>query len=401
MKINKVKLYLLIIFSLLIGQSNEDQYVLLVSFDGFRYDYTNRLETPNFDYLEKWGTKSKSLKPIFPSFTFPNHYAIATGCYTNKHKIIGNEFSKIFDNENIERYSYKNKTTVQDAKWYGAEPIWVTAEKNNLISATYFWVGSEAPIQGFYPTYYKNYKNGVNPKDKVDQVIEWFNLPLEERPRLVCLYFNEPDHAGHVYGADSEEVNKQIKKSDEVLGYLLKSLTKLDIFNKINLIVLSDHGMATVSEERVINIDDFNIDGIIDGEGPLVSIKDTSKSKDLLNQLNIPNTKIVSSLNNEDLHYDNPLFDYILLADEGWMIYDSNIFKKYNGKLPVKGMHGYDSNQMNMHAIFYAYGPKIKENLKIETFELIHIYPLICNILNIPQYNDIDGSIDILKPILR
>ena len=401
MKINKVKLYLLIIFSLLIGQSNEDQYVLLVSFDGFRYDYTNRLETPNFDYLEKWGTKSKSLKPIFPSFTFPNHYAIATGCYTNKHKIIGNEFSKIFDNENIERYSYKNKTTVQDAKWYGAEPIWVTAEKNNLISATYFWVGSEAPIQGFYPTYYKNYKNGVNPKDKVDQVIEWFNLPLEERPRLVCLYFNEPDHAGHVYGADSEEVNKQIKKSDEVLGYLLKSLTKLDIFNKINLIVLSDHGMATVSEERVINIDDFNIDGIIDGEGPLVSIKDTSKSKDLLNQLNIPNTKIVSSLNNEDLHYDNPLFDYILLADEGWMIYDSNIFKKYNGKLPVKGMHGYDSNQMNMHAIFYAYGPKIKENLKIETFELIHIYPLICNILNIPQYDDIDGSIDILKPILR
>ena len=401
MKINKVKLYLLIIFSFLTAQSNEDQYVLLVSFDGFRYDYTNRLETPNFDYLEKWGTKSQSLKPIFPSFTFPNHYAIATGCYTNKHKIIGNEFSKIFDNENIERYSYKDKTTVQDAKWYGAEPIWVTAEKNNLISATYFWVGSEAPIKGFYPTYYKNYKNGVNPKDKVDQVIEWFSLPVEERPRLVCLYFNEPDHAGHVYGADSEEVNEQIKKSDEVLGYLLKSLTRLDIFNKINLIVLSDHGMATVSEERVINIDNFNIDGVIDGEGPLVSIKDTSQSRDLLNQLNIPNTKIVYSFNNEDLHYDNPLFDYILLADEGWMIYDSNIFKKYNGKLPVKGMHGYDSNQMNMHAIFYAYGPKIKENLKIETFELIHIYPLICNILNIPQYDDIDGSIDVLKPILR
>ena len=401
MKINKVKLYLLIIFSFLTAQSNEDQYVLLVSFDGFRYDYTNRLETPNFDYLEKWGTKSQSLKPIFPSFNFPNHYAIATGCYTNKHKIIGNEFSKIFDNENIERYSYKDKTTVQDAKWYGAEPIWVTAEKNNLISATYFWVGSEAPIKGFYPTYYKNYKNGVNPKDKVDQVIEWFSLPVEERPRLVCLYFNEPDHAGHVYGADSEQVNEQIKKSDEVLGYLLKSLTRLDIFNKINLIVLSDHGMATVSEERVINIDDFNIDGIIDGEGPLVSIKDTSQSRDLLNQLNIPNTKIVYSFNNEDLHYDNPLFDYILIAEEGWMIYDSNIFKKYNGKLPVKGMHGYDSNQMNMHAIFYAYGPKIKENLKIETFELIHIYPLICNILNIPQYDDIDGSIDVLKPILR
>ena len=166
MKINKVKLYLLIFFSFLTAQSNEDQYVLLVSFDGFRYDYTNRLETPNFDYLEKWGTKSQSLKPIFPSFTFPNHYAIATGCYADKHKIIGN----VFKNE-LGQYSYKDKTTVQDAKWYGAEPIWVTAEKNGLISATYFWVGSEAPIGGIYPTYYKNYEPGVNPYDKVDKLV--------------------------------------------------------------------------------------------------------------------------------------------------------------------------------------------------------------------------------------
>ena len=145
---NKILIFFIsIMISLLFCADNEDQYVILVSFDGFRYDYTERVETPNFDYLKNWGVKAKSLKPVFPSFTFPNHYSIATGCYVDKHKILGNEF-----NTYLGKYSYKNKDTVQDAKWYGAEPIWVTAEKNGITTATYFWVGSEAPIGGYYPT---------------------------------------------------------------------------------------------------------------------------------------------------------------------------------------------------------------------------------------------------------
>ena len=393
---NKILMFFIsIMISLLFCVDNEDQYVILVSFDGFRYDYTERVETPNFDYLKNWGVKAKSLKPVFPSFTFPNHYSIATGCYVDKHKILGNEF-----NTYLGKYSYKNKDTVQDAKWYGAEPIWVTAEKNGITTATYFWVGSEAPIGGYYPTYYKEYQNGINPIDKVDQAIDWLKLPILDRPRLVCLYFNEPDHAGHVFGSNSDEVNEKIKESDNILGYLLRSLTKLDIYTKINIVIVSDHGMVDVGDNRVINIDDINIPGVIDGKGPIMSII----NKELTNKIaefNIPHVNIVSSKLNYNLHYHNPMYDFLLIADEGWMMYKNKHIKEYNGKLPVKGMHGYLSDNINMHAIFYTYGPRFKKGITIDTFELIHIYPMLCELLEISPYEDIDGKLEVLKPILR
>ena len=389
----KIIAYILFSCSFLFGFNNEDKYVILVSFDGFRYDYDKRVDTPYFDYLKDWGVKAKSLKPVFPSFTFPNHYSIATGCYADKHKIIGNEFVN-----DLGQYSYKDKTTVQDSKWYGAEPIWVTAEKKDIITATYFWVGSEAPIGGYYPTYYKNYKNGVDPIDKVDQVVDWLELPISERPRLICLYFNEPDHAGHVFGASSDEVNDKIRESDYILGYLLRSLSKLDIYKNIDLVVVSDHGMVDVSKDKTINIDNYNIPGIVDGKGPIMNILSDNKS---IIDLVIPNTTIVSAKLNYDLHYDSSMYDFLLIADEGWMMYLDEDLKEYDGEIPVKGMHGYHSDSINMHAIFYAFGPSFKKSLQIDTFELIHIYPMICKLLEITPYENIDGDLEILKPILK
>ena len=391
----KAILSIFLIHFCLLGSSNSEQYVILVSFDGFRYDYADRVDTPSFDFLEKNGIKAKSLKPVFPSFTFPNHYSIATGCYADKHGIIGNEFIN-----NIGEYSYRDKNTVRDRKWYGAEPIWVTAEKNNIISATYFWVGSEAKIGSFYPTYYKHYESGIDSYLKVNQVIDWLNLPIGDRPRLICLYFNEPDHAGHVYGANSIEVNHQISKSDEILGYLIESLEKLNISDKINLVVVSDHGMVDVSYKKVINIDDYNLPGIVYGKGPIVNLMKT-ESINVIDNFKIPNATIVKGQNNKELNFNNDLYDFLVIADEGWMIYSNNDLKKYNGKLPVKGMHGYNSDSLNMHAIFYAYGPLFKKNMKIDTFELIHIYPLLCSMLDIKPYIDIDGDINVLSKTLK
>ena len=395
MKKNRKIYYLIFFLSFILTQSN-DNYVILVSFDGFRWDYSDRVNTPNFDFIEENGVKAKSLKPIFPSFTFPNHYAIATGCYADKHRILGNEFRNT-----LGKYSYKNKQTVRDAKWYGAEPIWVTAERNNIISATYFWVGSEAKIGGYYPTYYKNYQNGIDPQAKVNQVIDWLKLPINERPKLICLYFNEPDHAGHVYGANSKEVDEQIKESDNILGYLMDSLKKLNIYDNINIVIVSDHGMVNVSENKVINIDDFNLPGEFEGKGPLMSYKIDSDDLYKISNITIPHAKIVSAVKNEKLHYNNTMYDFLLLADEGWMLYSNKDIEKYGGKLPVKGMHGYESNSMNMHAIFYAYGPKFSSGLEIDTFELIHIYPMLCKLLDINPYEDINGSLEILNPILK
>ena len=218
---------------------------------------------------------------------------------------------------------------------------------------------------------------------------------------MVCLYFNEPDHAGHVFGPNSIEVTNEIKSSDDILGYLLKSISKLDIFNKINIVIVSDHGMVDVSENRVINIDNLNLPGVLDGKGPVVSFKVDSEANFSINEFNIPNVSMVSSRNNNNLNYHNSLYDYLLIADEGWMMYKNNHIEEYNGKLPVKGMHGYDSDYMNMHAIFYAYGSRFKENYKIETFELIHIYPLLCELLGVNPNDNIDGDLKILKSILK
>ena len=395
MKKNRKIYYLIFFLSFLLSKGNDD-YVILVSFDGFRWDYTNRVNTPNFDFIEKNGIKAKSLKPIFPSFTFPNHYALATGCYADKHGILGNEFEN-----SLGKYSYKNKQNVRDSKWYKAEPIWVTAEKNNIISATYFWVGSEAKIGGYYPTYFKYYQNGIDPNDKVKQVIEWLELPLDQRPRLVCLYFNEPDHAGHVYGADSKEVNEQIEASDYILGYLINSLKELDIYDNINIVIVSDHGMVDVSEDRVINIDDFDLPGIIEGRGPIMNYKINSDDLYKILDINIPHIHMQSSIQNNQLHYHNSVYDFLLIADEGWMMYSNKDIEKYNGILPVIGMHGYDSNGMNMHAIFYAYGPKFKSGFAIDTFELIHVYPILCELLGIKPYKDIDGNLEVLQSTLK
>ena len=193
------------------------EYVLLVSFDGFRYDYSDIVSTPNFDKVEKKGIKAVSLEPIFPTLTFPNHYSIATGCYADKHRIISNTFySKALDRV----YSMYDRSTVSDSAFYGSEPIWLTAERNGLKTASYFWVGSEA--MGKTPSIYKNYDSSVPFTARIDSVISWFSLPEDKRPELALLYFNEPDHTGHMFGPESVEVRDMVLQSDFILGYLLE-----------------------------------------------------------------------------------------------------------------------------------------------------------------------------------
>ena len=399
--IEKLILFSCLFFLSCSNTKHDNPIVILVSFDGFRYDYSDYLKTPNFDYLRDNGVMATSLKPIFPSFTFPNHYSIATGCYADKHKILGNSF---YDVDRQETYSYKIPSTVQDGSWYGCEPIWVTAEKQNIVSASYFWVGSEAEINGFRPSIYKNYKNGINPTSKVDSVISWLNKDnYNNIPRLITLYFNEPDHSGHVFGPDHINTSNQVELADSILGYLLKSIDELEIKNRINIIVVSDHGMENVSIDRVVKVDDYIDASKFDffDKGPVMQLY--SKENNIPNILSnlIPHVTIYSQ---EDFP-DNYRFktknmgDYYLIADAGWMMYTEQ--DEIDNELPVVGMHGYNPDDMNMHGIFYAYGSSFKEDYKIDTFELINIYPLICYILDINPYYDIDGDLSILKEVLN
>ena len=380
-----MKLKYLFIFILSFLFSNNDKYTLVVSFDGFRHDYINRVSTPNFDRFIRGGVSS-SLIPVFPSLTFPNHYSIATGHYSDKHNILGNSFySKRLDKD----YSMRDSEAVQNGDFYGMEPIWVTAERNDLLSATFFWIGSEAEINGYRPSIYKNYDGSVTFKSRVDSVVSWYKLPKEKRPNLTMLYFSEPDYTGHGYGPNSNEVNSSIIEMDKLFGYLIKELSRTEVYSSLDIIVVSDHGMVEVSPNKVILLDEY-ID--MDNYKTVLSFAVTH----LWNKGDDSDISNIFEANNNVEIYKRGYFpnkfhfsnddspDYMIVSDLGWSITTS---QKLNQKKNFPGgMHGYDSDYTEMHGIFFANGPSFKKGKRIDPFENINIYPLICHTLGISPY---------------
>ena len=181
-------------------QKTEEPYVVMLSVDGFRWDYPDKVPTPNLDYIAENGVKAKSLKPAFPTKTFPNHYSMATGLYPDHHGIVLNSF---YDEEMDKYYEIRNREAVENPDFYGGEPIWVTAENQNVTSASYFWVGSEAAVNGVSPTYWKKYDHSFHFEQRIDSVIAWLQLPEKERPHLILWYIHEPDNIGYRLGRDS------------------------------------------------------------------------------------------------------------------------------------------------------------------------------------------------------
>mgnify|MGYP006100832127 FL=1 len=381
----------------------------MVSFDGFRYDFTNMADTPNFDGVAAEGVKAEALIPVFPSLTFPNHYSIATGAYAGTHNLTGNSF---YDKKFREKYSLYKQETVRDAKFYKSEPIWVTAERQGVNAASFFWVGSEAPIKGYSPSIFKYYDGSVPFKSRIDTVISWFQLSEKKRPQLVMLYFSEPDHTGHNWGVNTPEIVEAVEEMDDLLGYLLQSLETLEIFSNLNLIIVSDHGMTNVSENKRIVLDDYISQMkylYINGRGTHVQfdLKKGKKKygKTLFKELQkIPHCNVwEKNAIPERFHFNNNnTGEFLLLADEGWLITTQSAMDE--DEFTLGGMHGYDPQLPNMHGIFYALGANIKSNLQIQAFENIHIYPLICNLLDIEPYSgkkdSPEGDMQILNQIL-
>ncbi len=391
--------------------AGDNPYVIMISFDGFRYDYPEKVNSPNLDYIRDNGIKAESLIPVFPSLTFPNHYSIATGCYSETHKITGNNF---YSKEFGTKYSYRNSNTVQNEKFYDCEPIWVTAERQNIKTATFFWVGSEARIKGYYPSIYKNYTTGVGFKTRIDSAMAWLELPETIRPHLIMLYFSEPDHTAHEKGPENDSTLNKAEYMDSILGYLLDRIKQKDIKDKINLIVVSDHGMASINKKNQIILDDYVTDlksWFINGQGPIVHLDRKRKwDKTLLNKMrteirSIPHVKVYEKENlPERLHFNNiNTGEIVIIADEGYMIATKWSLK--NTIFSLKGMHGFDPSSKLMHGIFYAIGPDFKNGYNINSFENIHIYPLVCNLLGIDQYfgtpDTPEGNISVLKEILN
>ncbi len=377
----------------------QERYVVMVSMDGFRWDYSSLYHTPNLDKIAKKGVKANSLIPSFPSVTFPNHYSIATGLYPDHHGLVANNF---YDSTLRLSYAINNRKMVEDKRFYSGEPIWNTAGRQGLKTASYFWVGSETPVNDMQPTYWKKYDGKVKYESRIDTVAKWLSLPEKDRPRLVLLYFSEPDHTGHTYGPNSPNTKKVVENLDSLVGVLTKKLRKTPVAKNIDLIIVSDHGMGPIEASKNIVIDQYiskNWCKQIEGYNPIYTILPEVGYEDsiLLNLKKVEHLQIWRKAEvPQYLNYGtNPrIFPLVVLADSSYSLTWS--FKKTE----KGGAHGYDIRNTDMHGIFYAVGPDFKKRYQQSSFQNIHIYNLIARLLNInPATND--GDIKVTEQMLK
>ncbi|MCB2197078.1 MAG: ectonucleotide pyrophosphatase/phosphodiesterase [Bacteroidetes bacterium] len=366
-------------------------YVVMLSMDGFRWDYPEKANTPNLDSIEKIGVRADASIPCFPTKTFPNHYSIATGLYPDNHGII---FNRFFATDLAKKYAVGNRVSVRDSSFYFGEPIWVTAEKQGVKSASYFWVGSEASHENIFPTYNYAYDESVSFERRLDGVINLLKLPEKERPHLIMWYIQEPDGIGHNVGPNGQETLHMISYLDSLVGVFYNKINELPFHHKINVIITSDHGMGEISKEKTLFLDEI-IDTswvqYIDGANPVYSIEAKNEFYDTLFK-KLTHTAHVQTWRKKDvperLHFGKSkrVKDFVVVADSSWSLLVSSGKKAYSG-----GTHGYDNSNKDMHAIFYAYGPAFKKNYKNKAINNIDIYPLICKILDIKPAK-VDGT---------
>ncbi|NQV14713.1 alkaline phosphatase family protein [bacterium] len=395
MKSRKIMFVLGILISLLFSSCNQsgvltrsDEYVIILSMDGCRWDYPQLADMPNLVSIGEIGIKASSMQPVFPSNTFPTHYSLATGLYPDHHGLVDNSF---YDADLDRKYSMGNRDAVEDSAFYGGEPIWVTAETQGVKSASFFWVGSEAAIKGVRPSITKRYDGDVSYEARIDSVISWLELPEHLRPRLIMWYFDQPDGFGHDHGPESPETKETLEHLDSLLGVFMTKIEQLPIADKINVIITSDHGMSATSEERVIYIDDYVKEEWQASRGwtsfnPAEGYEDSiffalQKAPHLSawKKADIP----------DSLHYGtNKRVPAIVASREsGWSVgrrYQDP--SRYNG-----GSHGYNPYYKDMHVIFYAYGPAFKKGYVHPSFESVNVYSLLAQLLNIkPAQTDGD-----------
>lgn len=375
-----------------------DRYVVVLSMDGFRSDYPDRANTPTLDSLAQVGVKS-SFRPSFPSLTFPNHYSMATGLYPDHHGIVSNYFYAPDLNKTYDTWKPED---IVNSEFYGGEPVWVTAEKQGIKSATFYWVGSETNNPSLQPSFWKKFDKHVSFSARADSVIEWLSLPEAERPHLVMWYIDEPDGMGHKKGTDAPEIVSVVEELDKVLNHFFTRARTLPIFDKIDFIIVSDHGMATYTPEQFINLYDYlpidSFEYVSEGVPALLYPKstylDTAYAR--LKQISGFTVWKKEEVPAKYMYGSNPrIGDLVLLPDMGNVIVFRKDMHPEHG-----GTHGYDNFAPEMEAIFYAAGPSFKQHAEVPAMANVNLYPLITTLLDItPAEND--GDMETVKQLLR
>jgi alkaline phosphatase D len=384
-------------------------YVVLVSLDGFRYDYAERYHATNLLAIRDAGAAAASMIPSFPSVTFPNHLSIITGLYPEHHGIVGNSFY-----DPARDASYSMGTTATDGSWYSGTPLWMLAEQQGVHAASMFWAASDAVWRGFKLPLSFAYDPSVPNEKRVEQVLAWLRLPAPERPHFITVYFSDVDSAGHRFGPDADETRQAVARIDQIIGRLHAGLDSLSL--PVNLIVVSDHGMQSVDDGEVDlapYIDPAGVRVVLEGPAAWIYAGDPANVEKTYRALKGKSPRFEVYRRAEtpaEWHFrDNPRSgDLVALVTQASVFVmnrpdqDKDKDKDKARRPPLKGEHGYDPRKFKtMHAIFYAIGPNVKPMARVDSFENVNVYPFIARILDLKLPEKLDGSAAVLEPLYR
>ncbi len=376
-------------------------YVVLVSLDGFRWDYAKRYGAKNLLAIAKVGASAPDgMLPSYPSVTFPNHYTLVTGLYPEHHGIVAMSF---FNDDHTKRFSYNDPESSSDGSWYGGTPLWVLAEQQGMRAACYFWPGSEAAIQGVRPSYYLHYDDKRPNPERVDQVLAWLRLPDAQRPHFLTLYFADVDHAGHQFGPEAPQTRAAVLALDAMIGRLRAGINGLHL--PVDLVVVSDHGMIA-TEGDWIDLDKYADLSHFQTAGSLLYPATEADAQEAYRRLKIADSHFAVYRRADmpkDLHFNSNgrEGDPVVVPNGPVAIRAHAPEAGKPDHPPNPGSHGYDPRQMpEMKAVFYAEGPDIRPGTRLKPFENVNVYPLIAQILELAA-PPVDGSAGVLAPALR
>jgi predicted AlkP superfamily pyrophosphatase or phosphodiesterase len=388
----------------LAAHAAEPAPLILISIDGFRADYFNRGETPTLAMLAKDGVRSTAMHPAFPSLTYPNHYTLVTGLWPDHHGVIGN---KMWDPAvSLEPFTMAAKSAEDPRWWEGATPIWVTAQKAGRVVAAAGWPGTEGLVHGIRANYLDPWRDHRKPQEIAAIALNWFDLPAGLKPSVELLYMDDVDHAGHDYGPQTPEMAAALRGVDAALATLVTGLKQRGLFDRTNIVLVSDHGMADTSHARSVVLDDLLdvahvrvIDvGAAMGIDPLPG-HDGDVAKALLKPLPHATCWRKSRIPAR-LHYGtNPRVpDFVCMAEIGWLMETRADMAKWTK--PLWGEHGYDPADPHMNALFLAHGPAFRPGVTLAPFDNVDVYSLLMKITALaPEKND--GNLSTFSPALK
>lgn len=376
--------------------------VVVVSLDGFRWDYLQRPPAVRLRSLASRGARVQRLVPSFPTKTFPNHFTLATGLFPAHHGIVANTMTDAV----LGRFTTADTAGNRQPGWWRGEPIWITARKQGLRSATMFWTGSEVAFNGLRPDLWRPFDANLPTNARIDQALAWLALPAERRPDLLMVYLNRVDVAGHKVGPDHPAVDSAIAEVDSAVGRLVDGLNHWGLWPRTDLVVVSDHGMTSIAPDRVIFLDDY-VDfrpGELVDLAPVTAINpEPGRGADIIRGLAGAHPKL-AVYRREDLpgryrfNQGDRITPLVAIADDGWTISTRTQWR--TRPMTDLGNHGYDHELLSMGAVLMAVGPDFRSGIVVPPIQNVHLYSLLAHLLRIrPAPND--GVIDSVRALLR